>query len=92
VLTLNQVCGFKFQVFTGSPIHPPPLVGALRVGGDDELGANDILDSKVGDEADGCCEGLNEEAEGPALREDELGGLRAVAAAAGMPVNLTRRM
>jgi uncharacterized beta-barrel protein YwiB (DUF1934 family) len=28
VLTLNQVCGFKFQVFTGSPIHPPPL-GAL---------------------------------------------------------------
>jgi hypothetical protein len=22
VLTLNQVCGFKFQVFTGSPIHP----------------------------------------------------------------------
>jgi hypothetical protein len=23
VLTLNQVCGFKFQVFTGSPIHPP---------------------------------------------------------------------
>jgi hypothetical protein len=29
VLTLNQVCGFKFQVFTGSPIHPPPL-GALK--------------------------------------------------------------
>jgi hypothetical protein len=28
VLILNQVCGFKFQVFTGSPIHPPPL-GAL---------------------------------------------------------------
>jgi hypothetical protein len=25
VLTINQVCGFKFQVFTGSPIHPPPL-------------------------------------------------------------------
>jgi hypothetical protein len=23
VLTLNQACGFKFQVFTGSPIHPP---------------------------------------------------------------------
>jgi hypothetical protein len=23
VLTLNQVCGFKFQDFTGSPIHPP---------------------------------------------------------------------
>jgi hypothetical protein len=23
VLTLNQVCGFKFQGFTGSPIHPP---------------------------------------------------------------------
>jgi hypothetical protein len=23
VLTLNQVCGFKFQVFTGSPINPP---------------------------------------------------------------------
>jgi hypothetical protein len=23
VLTLNQVCGFRFQVFTGSPIHPP---------------------------------------------------------------------
>jgi hypothetical protein len=28
VLTLNQVCGYKFQVFTGSPIHPP--LGALR--------------------------------------------------------------
>jgi hypothetical protein len=28
VLTLNQVCGFKFQIFTGSPIHPP--LGALR--------------------------------------------------------------
>jgi hypothetical protein len=28
VLTLNQVCGFKFQVFTGSPIHPP--LGALK--------------------------------------------------------------
>jgi hypothetical protein len=27
VLTLNQVCGFKFQFFTGSPIHPP--LGAL---------------------------------------------------------------
>jgi hypothetical protein len=23
VLTLNQVCGVKFYVFTGSPIHPP---------------------------------------------------------------------
>jgi hypothetical protein len=28
-LTLNQVCGFKFQVFTGSPIHPP--LGALSL-------------------------------------------------------------
>jgi hypothetical protein len=27
VLTLNLVCGFKFQVFIGSPIHPP--LGAL---------------------------------------------------------------
>jgi hypothetical protein len=25
VLTLNQVLWIKFQVFTGSPIHPPPL-------------------------------------------------------------------
>jgi hypothetical protein len=24
VLTLNQVCGFEFKFFTGSPIHPPP--------------------------------------------------------------------
>jgi hypothetical protein len=32
VLTLNQVCGFKFQVFTGSPIHPP--LGALTIGSD----------------------------------------------------------
>jgi hypothetical protein len=29
VLTLNQVCGFKFQVFTGSSIHPP--LGALSI-------------------------------------------------------------
>jgi hypothetical protein len=29
MLTLNQVCGFKFQVFTGSPIHPP--LGALSL-------------------------------------------------------------
>ena len=28
MLTLNQVCGFKFQVFTGSPIHPS--LGALK--------------------------------------------------------------
>jgi hypothetical protein len=28
VLTLNQVCGFKFQAFTGSPIHPH--LGALN--------------------------------------------------------------
>jgi hypothetical protein len=33
VLTLNQVCGFKFQVFTGSPIHPP--LGALSIYGSD---------------------------------------------------------
>jgi hypothetical protein len=30
VLTLNQVCGFKFQVFTGSPIHPPSRCSQLR--------------------------------------------------------------
>jgi exonuclease III len=29
VLTPNQVLWIKFQVFTGSPIHPPPL-GALK--------------------------------------------------------------
>jgi hypothetical protein len=29
VLTPNQVLRIKFQVFTGSPIHPPPL-GALK--------------------------------------------------------------
>jgi hypothetical protein len=27
-LTPNQVFGIKFQVFTGSPIHPP--LGALK--------------------------------------------------------------
>jgi hypothetical protein len=30
VLTPNQALWIKFQVFTGSPIHPPPL-GALKV-------------------------------------------------------------
>jgi hypothetical protein len=29
VLILNQVCGFKFQVFTGSPIHPPSRCSQL---------------------------------------------------------------
>jgi hypothetical protein len=28
VLTLNKFLWLKFEVFTGSPIHPPPL-GAL---------------------------------------------------------------
>jgi hypothetical protein len=28
VLTLNQVLWIKFQVFTGSPVHPP--LGALN--------------------------------------------------------------
>jgi hypothetical protein len=26
---LIKFCGIKFQVFTGSPIHPPPPLGAL---------------------------------------------------------------
>jgi hypothetical protein len=29
VLTLNKFLWLKFEVFTGSPIHPPPL-GALK--------------------------------------------------------------
>lgn len=39
-----------------------------EVGGDDELGAGDILDAEVGDEAGGGCEGTDEEAEGPLER------------------------
>jgi hypothetical protein len=39
-----------------------------EVGGDDELGAGDILDAEVGDEAGGGCEGPDEEAEGPLER------------------------
>jgi hypothetical protein len=31
VLTLNKFLWLKFEVFTGSPIHPPPL-GALTNG------------------------------------------------------------
>jgi hypothetical protein len=30
VLTLNKFLWLKFEVFTGSPIHPPPL-GALTL-------------------------------------------------------------
>jgi hypothetical protein len=39
VLTLNKFLWLKFEVFTGSPIHPPPL-GALSVG-EDERGARE---------------------------------------------------
>jgi hypothetical protein len=36
MLTLNKFLWLKFEVFTGSPIHPPPL-GALNssLSGDD---------------------------------------------------------
>jgi hypothetical protein len=30
VLTLNKFLWLKFEVFTGSPIHPPPPLGALK--------------------------------------------------------------
>lgn len=55
-----------------------------EVGGDDELGAGDVLDADVGDEANGGDECPDEEAEGPLERHVA----QDVAPAPGPPVLL----